>query len=76
MLLSLLAIEVTMMGPDLHNGALLKVVTMGNHRMAQLLLSKGADVNARGGYYGSALQWASAKGHEQMVQMFLQHGAK
>ena len=33
---------------------------MGGHdKMVQMLLEKGADVNAQGGYYGNALQAAS-----------------
>jgi ankyrin repeat protein len=34
-----------------------------------------ADVNAHGGYYGHALQAASARGHEKVVQMLLDTGA-
>jgi hypothetical protein len=33
-----------------------------------MLLDKGAGVNAQGGRYGNALQAASAKGHETVVQ--------
>ncbi|CAN9393024.1 unnamed protein product [Alternaria alternata] len=43
--------------------------------MAELLLDKGADVNAQGGRYGNALQAASAKGHEQVVKTLLKAGA-
>ncbi|KAJ8108903.1 hypothetical protein OPT61_g7845 [Boeremia exigua] len=39
------------------------------------LISKGADVNAQGGYYGNALQAASAGGHEQVVKMLLDKDA-
>jgi hypothetical protein len=31
--------------------------------MVKLLVSKGADVNAQGGYYGNALQAVSYGGH-------------
>ncbi|KAJ8107873.1 hypothetical protein OPT61_g8568 [Boeremia exigua] len=40
------------------------------------LISKGADVNAQGGYYGNALQAASAGGHEQVVKMLLDKDAE
>ncbi|OCK87550.1 uncharacterized protein K441DRAFT_466880, partial [Cenococcum geophilum 1.58] len=38
------------------------------------LLIRGADVNAQGGYYGNALQAASAQGHEQVVKLLLDKG--
>jgi len=44
-------------------------------RSVEFVLDKGADVNAQGGYYGNALQAASAKGHDQVVQMLLAKGA-
>ena len=40
-----------------------------------MLLEKGADVNAKGGRYGSALQAASDSGHEAVVRLLLQKGA-
>ncbi|MCJ1470198.1 hypothetical protein MMC07_008843, partial [Pseudocyphellaria aurata] len=40
-----------------------------------LLLDKGADVNAQGGYYGNALQAASWRGHQQIVELLLDKGA-
>jgi ankyrin repeat protein len=40
-----------------------------------MLLHKGADVNAQGGFYGSALQAASAQGRLKVVEMLLQKGA-
>src|SRR5438045_3354197 len=39
------------------------------------LLSQGADVNAQGGFYGNALQAASAEGHEKVVGLLLDKGA-
>ena len=36
--------------------------------MVQMLLDKGADVNAQGERYGNALQAASSEGHDQVVQ--------
>jgi len=35
----------------------------------QLLLDKGADVNALGGSYSNALYTASARGYEEIVQL-------
>jgi hypothetical protein len=43
--------------------------------VARMLLNKGADVNAQGGYYGNALQAALYRGHEQVVKMLLNKGA-
>ena len=48
----------------------------GHDTVVQLLLDKGTDVNAEGGYYGNALQAASFRGHEQVVKMLLDKGAK
>ena len=41
----------------------------------QLLLDKGADVNAEGGEFGNALAAASSRGHEKVVQLLLDNGA-
>ncbi|KAH8724798.1 fibronectin type 3 and ankyrin repeat domain protein 1, partial [Phaeosphaeriaceae sp. PMI808] len=41
----------------------------------KLLLDKGADVNAQGGYYGNALQAASSRGYEPVVKLLLDKGA-
>jgi ankyrin repeat protein len=44
--------------------------------VVELLLSKGADVNVQGGgWYGNALQAASAHGHEKMIELLLGKGA-
>jgi hypothetical protein len=40
-----------------------------------MLLDKGADVNAQGGFYGNALQAASGGGHEKIVQMLAENRA-
>ena len=40
-----------------------------------MLLDKGADINAQGGDYGTALLAASLGGHDQIVQMLLDKGA-
>jgi ankyrin repeat protein len=47
----------------------------GYYELAQIvLLEKGADVNAQGGWYGSALQAASTRGHEAIVSLLLEKG--
>jgi len=48
---------------------------LGLSTIARLLLIKGADVNAQGGFYGNALQAASAGGHEQVVKTLLDENA-
>ncbi|KAL1984494.1 hypothetical protein VTN96DRAFT_9093 [Rasamsonia emersonii] len=40
-----------------------------------VLLEKGADVNAQGGYYGNALQAALARGYKEIMAMLLEKGA-
>ena len=40
-----------------------------------MLLNKGANVNAQGGDYVTALQAASWGGHEQVIKMLLDKGA-
>jgi ankyrin repeat protein len=47
----------------------------GHSGAVKLLLDKGADVNAHGGYYNNALQAASLRGHEAIVKLLLDKGA-
>ncbi|KAF7176013.1 hypothetical protein CNMCM7691_001188 [Aspergillus felis] len=47
----------------------------GLQRTVELLIEKGADVNAQGGDYGYALQAASYQGHKEVVQLLLEKGA-
>lgn len=47
----------------------------GYEKVVQVLLEKGAEVNAQGGEYGNALQAASWGGHEKIVQLLLASGA-
>ena len=47
----------------------------GHEVIANLLLEKGADVNAQGGLYGNALQAASSCGHEVILNLLLEKGA-
>jgi hypothetical protein len=57
-------------------GSLMYAAKHGHCSMAELLLEKGAGVNAQGGVYGNALQAASWGGHEQVVKMLLDNGAE
>ncbi|KAJ6102324.1 hypothetical protein N7486_004751 [Penicillium sp. IBT 16267x] len=47
----------------------------GHDQIVQILLERGADVNAQGGGYPNALQAASSRGHEKIVQILLERGA-
>ncbi|KAH7359929.1 hypothetical protein BKA66DRAFT_562105 [Pyrenochaeta sp. MPI-SDFR-AT-0127] len=47
----------------------------GLEEAVKLLLEYGADVNAQGGRYSSALQAASANGYEAVVELLLEKGA-
>jgi ankyrin repeat protein len=53
--------------------SLMYAVEHGHCAMAELLLDKGADVNAQS--YGNALHAASVEGHEQIVKLLLDKGA-
>ncbi|OCL00528.1 uncharacterized protein K441DRAFT_719562, partial [Cenococcum geophilum 1.58] len=46
-----------------------------NDRAVELLLNKDADVNAKEGDYGNALQAASQEGHSAIVKLLLSKGA-
>lgn len=47
----------------------------GHTAVAALLLERGADVNAKGVFGGTALHWAAINGHEDAVAFLLAHGA-
>jgi Ankyrin repeats (3 copies)/Ankyrin repeats (many copies) len=47
----------------------------GHEKVVQILLERGADINARGRGYSNALYTASEGGHEKVVQMLLERGA-
>jgi ankyrin repeat protein len=44
-------------------------------RLIHMLIDKGADTNARGGYYGNPLQAALARSFEEFAPMLLEKGA-
>ncbi|KAL9024573.1 MAG: hypothetical protein Q9196_006421 [Gyalolechia fulgens] len=51
----------------------------GHEKIVQLLLDKGAEVNAQGGHWGNALQAASAASaevHEKILQLLFDKGAE
>ncbi|KAH7205024.1 hypothetical protein BKA60DRAFT_656100 [Fusarium oxysporum] len=58
-----------------YSNALQAVSSKGNRDVVQLLLDKGADVNAWGGQYGNALQAASYNGNRDVIQLLLDKGA-
>ncbi|KAJ6521481.1 ankyrin repeat-containing domain protein, partial [Mycena vulgaris] len=47
----------------------------GHTQAVSLLILRGADVNARGGEYGTTLSAASTKNHYDIVRILLAHGA-
>ena len=47
----------------------------GHTAVAALLLERGADVNAKGVFGGTALHWAAINGHKDTVAFLVAHGA-
>lgn len=47
----------------------------GNSKLAKLLISRGADINARTTDEITALHYAAGKGHAKVVRTLLEHGA-
>ncbi|KAF7356254.1 hypothetical protein MVEN_00956900 [Mycena venus] len=64
-------------GPVLkgNSKALHAAAEVGNLETVKLLLENGADVNVRGGEYGTALQTASYFGYANIVLLLLAYGA-
>jgi len=44
--------------------------------MVEILMERGADVNAQGGRHGNALQAASHRGHGKVVELLMERGAE
>jgi ankyrin repeat protein len=47
----------------------------GHTAVAALLLDRGANVNAKGVFGGTALHWAAINGHKETVAFLVTHGA-
>ncbi len=47
-----------------------------NKDIAELLITKGADINLNNGWGGTALSRAKKKGHTEIVELLRRHGAK
>lgn len=51
-------------------------LVLGHSRIAEMLIEKGADVNAHENYHICPIHWASGRGHSEIVQMLIQKGVK
>ncbi|KIX01605.1 uncharacterized protein Z518_09331 [Rhinocladiella mackenziei CBS 650.93] len=56
--------------------ALIWASQFGHEKVMQMLLDRGAEINAQGGGYGNALQAASHGGHEKIVRILLDRGVE
>jgi len=63
-----------MMG-DVLSDAFYGACRNGQTAVAALLLERGANVNAKGVFGGTALHWAAINGHKDTVAFLLAHGA-
>jgi ankyrin repeat protein len=57
-----------------YDTALLAALTGGHDKTAELLLNKGANINAQGGYYGTAIRVALRKDYDKTVEVLLNRG--
>jgi ankyrin repeat protein len=56
--------------------ALMLASSLGSQKIAELLIAKGANVNAVENFRGqTALMWAAAENHPEIVDLLLSHGA-
>lgn len=60
---------------EFYGEALRNASWRGYEKVVEILLARGAEVNAQGAFYGNALQAASERGYEKMVEMLLAAGA-
>src|SRR5262245_9084828 len=58
------------------NENLLAAAKKGDAKAAEMLLAKGADVNAKTTYGATALTFAAEKGHVEVVRLLLKHKAE
>ncbi|KAJ7303829.1 ankyrin repeat-containing domain protein [Mycena albidolilacea] len=66
-------LELTRKCPD--NQELTVAAYYGHQKICKLLLDKGANVNAQGGFYGNALQAAAHRGLDKIIWVLLDKGA-
>lgn len=48
--------------------------SIGNARIVEFLIDKGANVHSARGYFGNLLQTTSFLGHAEIVEIFLKNG--
>jgi ankyrin repeat protein len=60
---------------DIEARAITWAAFSGNTQMIELLLDRGADINAGGTYDKPALSWAAESGHHDTVRLLLGRGA-
>jgi hypothetical protein len=64
--------RMSMLKVDTYGNALATASYCGHRAIVELLLERGADVNAQGGYYGNVLQAASHGGRPAIVELLLE----
>ncbi|HKY33255.1 MAG TPA: ankyrin repeat domain-containing protein [Candidatus Polarisedimenticolia bacterium] len=60
---------------DVLSDALFAAGRNGQARVVEYLLGRGADIDAKGVFGGTALHWAAINGHEETVRLLLARGA-